>query len=835
MILRDKDLVRTFLAQRRRPPIFGWFVTLLLGFITLALLVMAGVSLATNRQMLAEAKDKGEKMLTIVHSDAGKNTLDKKEDEVRRELNATDDLRTLLVKLDDYDRNGPPLYMRFGLYSGRRVYKQQLLPIYMGVVEQRFKAPTVKRVETELRKFAASQPVVNAAQLTDQEEQNLGKNYDLLKAYLMLSGNYKDKAEATHLANTLKDYWISESKIPADLNLTAQAQLDFWAKQVDRDDADYRFPRINPDAKLVDDVRKKLQAYPAWQRYYKRKVTEISKQIDDTIGATTATGILTRNGGDTSLIEGTYTVPSAFTKPAYELMKTAIADADQKLSEDDWVMGETGKNAVAQSTDASKIEDRYYRDYADHWRNFVKGVAVKPYKNKDDAANALQTFSSSNSPMKILLTEIAKNTNLSAPPENPGLWGWIKSWFQSKTSSDTGGNTEVEKQFRPLFTFVGTKDQKDTAPIEKYQTEIGNVYKDFNGISQDRLKAIGQQMANDEDPIKLRVRETSISNLIKGFSETPSAQEIATLLQKPLGNLRTLLGAGEKDRLAKAWTEQIMPAAKEVEKGFPFDDSAGESDLTKLTAYLNPNDGKLSKFYKDGLEKYFEESNGQLKVKDTSDIKFTDEFVAYLNAAFSLRKALFGTERNAEIRIRIQLPAGQGCADRGNYRRPEGHVRRYRRNEGHVPGRGFHGNRRDNEICLNRRNDFDGRGSAGSEQQYVKIPTRIGRSGANLRRNLGTFQICRSRQAPETGGRRVSVVIQSRWKGRVGDDKTEWWRPFRQDGLPAIPGAAELREAIAKVFCGFSCNKRRITRLVLIYDDVCPLCRRCAGILTAYE
>jgi type VI secretion system protein ImpL len=643
VILRDKDLVRTFLAQRQRPPIFGWFVTLLLGFLTLALLVMSGVSLVTNRQMLAEAKDKGEKMLTIVHSDAGKNTLDKKEDEVRRELNATDDLRTLLVKLDDYDRNGPPMYMRFGLYSGRRVYKQQLLPIYMGVVEQRFKAPTVKRVETELRKFAASQPVVNAAQLTDQEEQNLGKNYDLLKAYLMLSGNYKDKAEATHLANTLKDYWISESKIPADLNLTAQAQLDFWAKQVDRDDADYRFPRINPDAKLVDDVRKKLQAYPAWQRYYKRKVTEVSKQIDDTIGTTTATGILTRNGGDTSLIEGTYTVPSAFTKPAFELMKTAIADADQKLSEDDWVMGETGKNAVAQATDASKIEDRYYRDYADHWRNFVKGVTVKPYKNKDDAANALQTFSSSNSPMKILLTEIAKNTNLSAPPENPGLWGWIKSWFQSKTSSDTGGNTEVEKQFRPLFTFVGTKDQKDTAPIEKYQTEIGNVYKDFNGISQDRLKAIGQQMANDEDPIKLRVRETSISNLIKGFSETPSAQEVATLLQKPLGNLRTLLGAGEKDRLAKAWTEQIMPAAKEVEKGFPFDDSAGESDLTKLTAYLNPNDGKLSKFYKDGLEKYFEESNGQLKVKDTSDIKFTDEFVAYLNAAFSLRKALFGT------------------------------------------------------------------------------------------------------------------------------------------------------------------------------------------------
>ena len=65
-------------------------------------------------------------------------------------------------------------------------------------------------------------------------------------------------------------------------------------------------------------------------------------------------------------------------------------------------MGEMGKKQLAQSTDASRLEDRYYRDYADHWRNFVKGVNVKQYKNKADATSALQAFSSANSPMKIL-------------------------------------------------------------------------------------------------------------------------------------------------------------------------------------------------------------------------------------------------------------------------------------------------------------------------------------------------------------------------------------------------------------------------------------------------
>jgi type VI secretion system protein ImpL len=571
-----------------------------------------------------------------------------------------DELRQSMVKLDDYNRNGAPIYMRFGLYSGNAIFKRSLLPIYMPMVEQRFKAPTIKRVEAELRKFVASQPVANPNNLTDKEEENLGKNYDLLKAYLMLSGQYKDKAEASHIANTLKDYWISESKVPADLNLVAEQQLEFWAKQVDRDDDEYRFPRINTDAKLVADARAKLQAFPAVYRYYKRKVTEISKEIDDKVGKTTVDAILARAGADSGYLEGTYSVPSAYTRPGYELMKTAISEADQKLSEDDWVMGETGKQAVAQSTDASKIQDRYYRDYADHWRNFVKSVNVRTYKTKDDAANALQAFSTANSPMKILVAEIAKNTNLSANVDEGGLWAWIMSWFSSKKGTDTGGNTEPEKEFRPLFSFIGTKEQGDKAPVETYRNELGKAYNDFNGISQNQLKDIAQQMADDKDPLKIRAHENKINDLLKPFSETPSAQDVASLLQKPLGNLRELLGADAKGQLIKMWNEQILPAAKEIEQGYPFQDGTTEADITKLTAYLNPTDGKFSKFYDDRLKRYFEESNGQLKMKDTAEVKFSDDFIAYLNAAMNLRKALFGTSATPKFEYEFSLQPVQG-------------------------------------------------------------------------------------------------------------------------------------------------------------------------------
>lgn len=300
VVLRDKDLVRTLQEQRQRPPILGWVLTALGALLVLSALTIAGVSLYNNKQMLDDASQKGEAVLTIVKSDAGKNPLTKNPTEANRELNAAENLREVMAKLDEYERNGAPFYMRMGLYSGDTIYKEKLLPIYFSVIEQRFKNPTVAKIESELKKFNGGAAVTNPAQLTAQEEENLGKHYDLLKAYLMLSGDYKDKANAADISNALKNYWTTESKIPAGMELSAQQQLEFWAKQVDREEAPGRFPRITLDQNLVKATREKLKAFPPVFRYYKNKVTEISKQVDETVGPTTVEGILTREGADTS-------------------------------------------------------------------------------------------------------------------------------------------------------------------------------------------------------------------------------------------------------------------------------------------------------------------------------------------------------------------------------------------------------------------------------------------------------------------------------------------------------------------------------------------------------
>ena len=633
ILLRDKDLVATFQAQKQRAPVLGWLLLIFGAGILAILLGLSAVSLIANRNLVAESVERGKRVLEITQADKGRDPLSKEASAARTEIESVNDLRETLAKLDKYERDGAPLWMGLGLYSGSRVFHKRLLPIYFASVEQRYKKPVVKNIEEDLQKFAANQTTLNSANLTDEQEKDLGKNYDLLKAYLMLSGKYKDKAEPIFLTSQLEDYWKKSS--PAELETLSQQQLAFYAGQVDREE----FPNIQLDDNLVNAVRKRLTAYPAVFRYYKRVTTEIDKKIE----AVSVESILA--GQSAGVLEGNAKVPGSFTIEAYRgEMQKAILLAPTELSKDDWVMGEQTTNVQGTNDDGRKFQERYYQEYTDAWRKFIRGVSVAKISSKEDAVNSLKAFSSTQSPMEILLTEVARNTNLSAKPKANDWWGWIASYFQTATATKTDGNSPVEKEFKPLFAFMGEGGKPDApTPVSLYRVDLRNLAElmekaDVNQV----IKNLAADPPIDTD-LRLGKTESSVNARTEAFT-TAATQEVAGLLKKPLQNLREFFGAGTQNQLENTWRKQILPKAQEIEKGYPFTDAGtGEADLQKLTAYLNPVSGTFSKFYDNPLGKYFEESDGQVKVKDSSDVKFSPEFVAYLNNAFKLRQALFGT------------------------------------------------------------------------------------------------------------------------------------------------------------------------------------------------
>ncbi len=664
VILRDKDLTRTFLDHKKRAPIMGWVLTLLGALVVTGFLIMSAVSLASNKQLLNEAQAVGESAITVRRSDAGRpDILKKDERETREEITAIENLRNELARLDRYQQDGTPLTLRFGLYSGTAIKDRALLNIYYSMVEKRFKEPALKRLTADLQDFAQGKTAItsNSNELSDKDEETLATQFNRYKVYLMLSSKYRDKADPALITQVLKDYWLTESKAPATLKPVALQQLEFWAQHANDESSADKSPGVPLDENLVKSACNKLTAFPPVYRYYSKVISDISKEVDSSGNVMSVDAILARYGVDGSLMTGTTPVAGAYTRTGNDLMKKAIADAPEEIGKEDWVMSCVGKEqGVAKTTDAKWLQDRYYRDYADQWRRFVRGVSVKPY-TKDNAAAALLTFSSNNSPMTVILKEVDDNTNLSKNPASAGWMAWIKSFFSSAKTTDTGGNTQVEKDFRPLFDFIEEKEGKQKVPVEDYKTDLGRLQKNVAKYSS-KMKEIAQKLPEDPDYLlNIASTENSINSKTQTFTETAASQEMATLLLQPITRLKELLGADARTQMQKAWTDQVLPAAKAIESGYPFGDGASDADLTKVTEFLNPESGILSKFYDEKLARYFEEVNGQLKVVDNSEVQFSDEFIAYLNNAFALRKALFGTSPTPKFEYEFTLKPSTGA------------------------------------------------------------------------------------------------------------------------------------------------------------------------------
>jgi type VI secretion system protein ImpL len=629
VILSDKDLAASFQASQKKPPRTGAILLTLGTMFAFVLLAVSIVSFFTNRKLIAEATERGTRVDEITRADFGKDVTKKDAAAARVEVEAVDALREQLVQLE----STPPLYMRFGLYSGNAI-ADPLRTIYYDAIEERFKKPTVAALQTDLRNFVAGNPSAiitkpdgGDTSASPTEEEILGRHYDLLKAYLMLSD--ASRVEPTFLASTIADYW-KRSAPPDTENLSLQ-QLDFYARQLVRDDA----PHIRVDDRLVSDARRKLTAYPPVNRFYKRIVTEINAKSSPV----SLDSVLEGRGRGT--LEGTYTVPGSYTIDAYNTyMKSAIDNAAEEISKDDWVMGTAAPTAAAQSTDISKLKSLYLIDYTDQWRKFVRGISVRPFKTKEDAVETLKALSATDSPMERVMSEVARNTNLSAKSEGRGVIAWIKSWFSTNTGNESGGNTEVEKDFRPLFQFVSSGEaKKDSSPISQYRAELRRVLDPLESASENQLQQTSQALLTGKDELGLQKAEQAVSALLESF-KTAAGRDMSNLLRQPLQNLRALLYGGGWEQIVKGWNEQIYPRAHTIESGYPFTD-VGEASLTDLSGFLNPVNGQLSIFFNQKLANSFEDAQGQWRLKESGAIKFSDDFVRYLNTARKLREALF--------------------------------------------------------------------------------------------------------------------------------------------------------------------------------------------------
>ncbi len=671
VLLADKDLAATFLATERRVAPVSKALIVALAALLLLLSMGTLVSFFKNRAFVADAVARGALVNKITRDDAGRDPLTKDPAQTRKELEAADSLRETLKTLEDYRDNAPPLLMRFGLYSGDSIYPS-LRAIYFDLIEQRYAKPTVRLLERDLRAFTAGTPAnqsdtpaaqanikspatvtatakalpakpataanaatTNAAATTAEtitppvaSEEELGRNYDRLKAYLMLAD--ATKAEPTFLDAQLIEYW---KRSAPDSEIISQQQLEYYATQL----SDPQAPHIKVDDRLVADARSKLIAYPAVNRFYKRITTEVNLKVRavslDTILEGSGRGVLT----------GTHTVPGSFTLEGYrEYMREALETAAREISKDDWVMGAaSGASAKNASADTGKLQKMYFNEYTGQWREFVKGISVRDYRTKADAVETLAIMSKSDSPLERVVLAVEYHTNLSSKNQSGGIINWFKNLFSRQRNAGTDGASEPEREFRPLFDFVSTEGKKENASaLAQYRATLGQVHDPLEGASQTQLDQTAKTLMTGQDEIGLQKAEQTVVALLDNFKQTAAGGDVAALLKQPLDNLRALLYGSGYAQIQKIWREQIYPKAHTLESGFPFAET-GETSVADLSRFLNPENGQFTTFFNNQLADSFDDVEGEWKLKESGAFKYSKEFVKYLNDARRLREALF--------------------------------------------------------------------------------------------------------------------------------------------------------------------------------------------------
>lgn len=653
VLLRDKDLAQSFLLSRRKP----FPVRQVVAGTTAALMFLLSAGLAVsyfgNRKLVAQARERGLRVEEINRADSAKDTTRKSSVDAGVELRAIDDLRQVLVQLDEYDKNSPPFYLRFGLYSGNQI-NQSLRAIYFDALETKFYKPVVASLERDLRTLtsaAESQPsaAVSSSSSTPTTEPatDLGRYYDLLKTYLMLSN--VEKVEPSFLNNQLADYWKKAAPTP-ELELLSAEQLKFFAQQADRDDVSHN----KPDDQVVSDARRKLQAYPTSDRLFK----QIISAIDAKVTPVTLEGIVGNSGR--GVFAASYTVPGSFTIKGYqEHWAKAVESAGDEISKDDWVMGPEASTTQDQAADIGRLQSTYFREYTLQWQKFLRGITVRTFKTRTDSVDTLRVLSASDSPMELLMVEVKRHTDLSSAPEGGGVWGWIKRLFASDHDRQTG-TTEVEKEFGALFPFVSSEDKKVRVPISEYRATLDQLLRSLEVKSDDQLAQASKALLTGKDEIGLQRAEQEVARSLEPF-KTAASRDVVRVLTQPLGNLRAMLYGGGYEQIDKTWREQLYPRARALESNFPFSDSSSEAPVADLAKFLNPSNGQLTLFFNERLISSFEESQSKLTLKESGAVKLSSSFVEYLNNARELREALFpggGVQPDLSYEVKLQPATG---------------------------------------------------------------------------------------------------------------------------------------------------------------------------------
>jgi type VI secretion system protein ImpL len=508
-------------------------------------------------------------------------------------LHRLDGLRVQVDTLSRYEHSGAPLSLRWGLYSGGRLYDETRTAYFAGFNKLMFG-------NTRAAMLSALRGLPDAPRPTD----DYGDWYSLLKAYIITT-SHPEKSTPEFLSPALMTRWLAGRPIDSARAQLARKQFETYATEL---------PYANPfpdtaDAAAVSRARSFLRQFAGSERIYQFMLAEAAKKNP-------AIQFNRKVPGSAQFVVDAYEVPGAFTKGGAVFMLDAFKTVDKYLKGESWVVGEDA-GQVDKAKLVAELQGRYSNDYIAQWKRFLQSASVVRYAGVKDAAAKLAALSGNQSPLLALFSIASQNTGIPLP-DVAKTFQPVQSVTPPAVTDKLIGPTN-EPYVSALRALQSSLDQTANAQGPAAEAAAGQA-----ATNATTAKAAALQIASN-----FTIDEPGVHTLVQTLMESP-----ITYAEPMLRNF----GSAEINVRSRAFCAIARPLLAK----FPFaPDATTQATLAEVAAVLKPGTGSLWRFYEDALAAALPKQGDQYVPAATGSVKLTPGFVTFMNRAAQFSSIMF--------------------------------------------------------------------------------------------------------------------------------------------------------------------------------------------------
>jgi type VI secretion system protein ImpL len=441
VIFPDKNLAGRTRAGARRHLAYQLLLAAGCVFASIAIVLPSGVSFLRNRSLVSTTRE-------LVRESARQTAEASFSDEraLRGNIQRLDELRTTLTKLREWDEAGPPLGMRWGMYSGGKLL-EGVREAYAAQLARAFRTATQPELERALAAFTPVEPDTPA----------YTQAYDQLKLYLMLGDRSKLHVP---FADVLLARLAAKAMHSSDQDADAKLLLPHAREYLDLVAGGHPVWVLDP--KIVGQSRQLLSRAPQIERQYGSLIRVADEEVSpirarDVFYGSIAPFVISKKG---------VKISGAYTKPGYELVMKRLSDREKLLNAEAWVLDEPtpGKDSAQIEATIGTLQEMYFARFTKAWREFFLDLQVKTPARDAELLDLLSALSEAEYPYQRLIRTLAENVRFKV--DDSALNKALKKRLEQRKKQLFTKVTKAKIAPGLLPAQAGAAPEKNTTPIE---------------------------------------------------------------------------------------------------------------------------------------------------------------------------------------------------------------------------------------------------------------------------------------------------------------------------------------------------------------------------------